>query len=98
MTDDNAWLRRKLAEQEAENAARLKEAKGEAKGSGKEPFNFDKLCLMYDPRSDMAPADQPITEEMRDRYELKYYVYFADVMTIEEFVARLNAVDELPTR
>ena len=96
MSDDNEWLKQKLAELAAEEAVRLLKAKEQAKHSGKEPFNFDKLFSLYDPRSDMALADQPITEEMRDRYELKYYVHFADVMTIEEFVERLTAVDLLP--
>ena len=96
--ENNEWLHQMLEEQRAKEAERFRFEKEKAEHSGKEPFDFEKLCSLYDPRSDLAPADQPITNEMRDRYEMKYYVDYADCISIEEFVARMVQVDLLPNR
>ena len=93
MESDNEWLRRRLAEHEEARKVQLTAAKEEAPRRGKEPFDFDRLCEMYDPTSDLAPADRPMDPSLPARYEGKYYLDYRDVLTLEDFAARLNELD-----
>lgn len=90
---DNNWLRRRIAERKETRQAQLTIARKEAPGRGKEPFDFDRLCMMYDPRSDLAPAWRPVDPALARRYEEKYYLDYPDVLTLEDFAARLHELD-----
>ena len=94
MSNDNAWLDKMLAERRRERAQRLLVAREQASVRGKEPFDFARLCELYDPSSDMAPADRPLPAGTAERYEEKYYLDYADALSVEEFARRLNQLDE----
>jgi hypothetical protein len=91
--NDNEWLRKTLAEQKKKQAENLVRAKAKAKETGKEPFDFEKFCSLYDPMPDMAPTDAAWPLDIRERWEMKYYLHYPDVMTIEEFVKRRIILD-----
>lgn len=91
--NDNEWLWKMLAEKEQKEAEDLVRAKAKAKETGKEPFDFEKFCSLYDPMPDMAPADAAWPLDIRERWEKKYYLYYPDVMTIEEFVKQRIILD-----
>ena len=93
MESDREWFLRRLAEKKETRKAQLTAAKKEAARRGKEPFDFDRLCEMYDPTSDLAPADREIDPSIPPRYEEKYYLDYRDVLTLEDFAARLNELD-----
>lgn len=81
-------------EQGIKNARDLQAAKELANRSGKEVFDFDKLCLFYDPDSNLACTSQPISNKQSNWFEFKYYVRFPDCRTIEAFAEKMREMDE----
>jgi len=91
--DHSQWLREKLKADKKDRRQKLREARKEAKQVGKEAFSFKKLCCLYDPTSDIAPAGTKPSRETRASLEYKYYVYCPEIMSIEEFVSHLEMMD-----
>lgn len=91
--DDKQWLQEKLEEDKRRRRQQLKEARKKAKASGKEAFSFEKLCRLYDPRSDFARPGAKPSPEIRKSMEYKYYVYCPQIMSIKEFVEYLEMMD-----
>ena len=91
--NDNEWLLNLIKKRKAERATAFSQAKERAKETGKEPYDFEKLFELYDIRSDLARGDAPPSEEIKQRYEQKYYIDYPDVMSIKEFAERLNQLD-----
>jgi hypothetical protein len=52
--NDNEWLLNMIKKKEKERAAVFIQVKERAKETGKEPYDFDKLYVLYDIRSDLA--------------------------------------------
>lgn len=90
--DDWEWLNRKADEAEAVEARLLAEAKARAAEVGKEPFDYEALCRIYDPTSDMATVIHDPVATARS-LESKYYVSFPDVLTLAEFAERMSELD-----
>ena len=90
---DTEWFHQLAARRERERAEALRAAKAAAPGRGKEPFDFEKLCKLYDVTSDLAPADREPDPAAADHFETKYYLWYEDVMTVEEFAKRLEQLD-----
>lgn len=91
--NDNAWFLRLVKIRRVEEAEKLAAAKEEAARTGKEAFDFQKLCSIYDPSPLTAPADWEPTEETVRAYEYKYYVYYPHIKTIEEFARQQEEMD-----
>lgn len=91
LTGDAAkeFMDRESARVKQLKAETLADAKADAVRRGKEPFDLEKLESLCDTSSEgrMAPLDERFAE-----FERKYYVHYPDIMTIEEFAAK---VDEL---
>jgi hypothetical protein len=90
--DDMEWLRRKDDEMQAQLAREVTEAKDRAKQSGKEPFDYDALCRIYDPTSDLGTVVLDPVATARS-LESKYYVSFPSVLTLAEFAERMRELD-----
>ena len=83
--DDNEWLKELLKAEDAKRAQNLAKAKEEAKISGKEPFDFDKLYEMVDLSPDLASAGWEPTEEVKESYEYKYYLWCPKIKDLKEY-------------
>ena len=73
----------------------LEAAKEKALAQGKEPFDFIKFISIYvhDRGScERLRPDEP--KSVQDQYEREYYVYYPDMMTIEEYAEFRNRLDE----
>jgi hypothetical protein len=90
--DDTEWLRRKDDEMQAQLAREVAEAKARAAQRGKEPFDYEALCKLYDPTSDMGTVVLDPVATARS-LESKYYVSFPDVLTLAEFAERMSELD-----
>ncbi len=91
--DLNARIKRECAEQAANDAAYLAEAKSRAIERGKEPFDLDRLDLFYSEHRSGHWGTPPTREERIERLEEAYYVSFPDIMTLEEFAKKMEVMD-----
>ena len=89
MKEDQAywkeWLRKRIEEQKAREAEQLAKARIEARKTGKEPFDFERLENMIDLRPYSTDTDCVPTPEYIENYAYKYYVLHPEIMTLEEF-------------
>jgi hypothetical protein len=77
--DDDAWIAKVFAEQEAKLAKDLALAKFDAAVRGKEPFDRDLYDTYGHPDESGSRASQLV------QLEWQYYLQYPDVMTIQEF-------------
>jgi hypothetical protein len=72
-------------------AERLERARADADARGKEPFDLAKLETMADTSSEgrMDPE-----ESRRARFEEMYYVQYPDILTIEDFAAKVEELNK----
>jgi hypothetical protein len=89
--DDWEWLKRKDDEAKAQEARYLAEAKARAAEQGKEPFDYEALCKLYDPTSDLGTVVLDPVATARS-LESKYYVFFPAVLTLAEFAERMREI------
>lgn len=89
LTGDEAWAfhAELRARQEKERAETLASAKVDAEARNKEPFDLGRLESMADTSSEgrLAPDDV-----RHARFEYMYYVDYPDILTLEEFAAKLR--------
>jgi hypothetical protein len=64
----------------------LQQRKEEARGTGKEPFDLEKLFLLVDAS---AYVDAKTFEEQKEKLEYRYYVEQTDLMTIKDFAEHI---------
>jgi hypothetical protein len=89
--NDMEWLRARGEAMKAQEAEYLRKAKEEASRRGKEPFDFAKLCTLYDPSSEMASSSVLSDPQgTSDALERRYYIDYPNILTIAEFAARLE--------
>ncbi len=90
--DDREWLDRKDAELQAAMARDLEAARAEAARAGKEPFDYDRLCTLYDPSSDLGYGVRDPARRARE-LERRYYVDFPGIMDLPTFAKTLTELD-----
>jgi hypothetical protein len=83
-------LGRLEAVEQADEQARLAQAKTEAQARGKEPFDLDRLEVLYDTESDLG--QRPRQERWRS-WEWKYYVQTPELMSLDAFAAYQRSLD-----
>jgi hypothetical protein len=86
------WLNARSDAARAEEERLLAAAKAAAARSGKEPFDYEKLCTMYDPTSDLATEVRDPAQRARE-LEARYYVDHPAVMDLRTFAERLTEAD-----
>lgn len=87
---DLDWLRAKENENQCWQRQVLEQARAEAERKGKEPFDFDRLCALFDASSELGYEVQD-TEETAATLERRYYLDCQDLNTLAGFAERLNA-------
>lgn len=85
--ESKAFLEARLARHLEKRAETLAEAKVEAAGRGKEPFDLAKLETLCDTSHE---GSTPPSEERIKEYEWKYYVSHRTTMTLREFEAEVS--------
>lgn len=88
--DDASYVARINDESRRAHNQALADAKAEALLRGKEPFDLAKLELLCDTSREgkMDP------EEVRwTRFESMYYTHFPEVLTLEEFAAKVEVLN-----
>lgn len=90
--DDREWLQARDAEMQAGIVRDVEAAKAAAARSGKEPFDYEKLCTMYDPSSDMGGE---VHDPAHRAWELEtsYYLVYRDVQDLRTFAERMREAD-----
>jgi hypothetical protein len=89
---DQEWGDRLFRQDRAYMAAVLEEAKEKAARRGKEPFDLDKLESLWKPfkYGEFLPP-----REMRQQtWERIYYFDHPEIMTLAEFAAEMQVLDE----
>jgi hypothetical protein len=93
LTGKDAWaLFEEIGARNAkQRAERLERAKADADARGKEPFDLAKLETMADTSSEgrMDPE-----EDRRARFEEMYYVQYPDILTVEDFAAKVEELNK----
>ena len=88
---DLEWLNRKADEQKRSLDEDVRRVKEEAAAAGKEPFDFEALCRLYDPSSELSSSgklwDPAATASS---LEASYYLVYRSVRTIAEFAEALE--------
>jgi hypothetical protein len=87
--NDSEWMNARADAARGEEERLLAAAKAEAARAGKEPFDYAKLCTMYDPTNDLATKIYDPAETAR-ALENRYYVDYPGVLTLAEFAERMN--------
>ena len=75
------YLKRTLEEENRKNAETLARARAEAKASGKEPFDLDKLEQLCDTSRDFVLDPR---EDRQSHFEYLYYILHPELSTMEE--------------
>lgn len=93
LTGKDAWafMQEIEARNAKERAERLARARADAEARGKEPFDLARLETMADTSSEgrMDPE-----ESRRARFEEMYYVHYPDLLTIEDFAAKVEELNK----
>jgi len=93
LTGKDAWafMEEIAARNAKERAERLARARADAEARGKEPFDLARLETMADTSSEgrMDPE-----ESRRARFEEMYYVHYPDLLTIEDFAAKVEELNK----
>jgi hypothetical protein len=79
------WLRNRIAEQNSDRSEQLDRARSEARITGKEPFDRDKLGGMIDLRSCGSGNGWEIDPDDIESCEFRYYVMHPQFKTLREF-------------
>ncbi len=87
---DLDWLRAKENENQCWQRQALEQARAEAERNGKEPFDFGKLCALFDASSELGYQIQN-AERTAAALERRYYLDCPEVNTLAGFAARLDA-------
>ena len=90
---DMKWFRNRLEAERERKAAQLAAARKDAEVSGKEPFDFKKLCKLIDLTPELARPGWEPTIEFLEACEYKYYVQCQDLMTLKDFARYLEMMD-----
>jgi len=79
---------------EVENEKYLEQKIGEATRAGKEVFDINVLKRYYHPQGLMRSGiGNDISEDMIESYRRQYYLTFPDIMTMKEFISKLDEQD-----
>lgn len=91
LTNDPAeYVRRRLAQQEAELLARLDAALADAARIGKEPFDLDRFEAAWDTSTDLGWV--PPRADRERRWMRSYYLDVPDALSLDAFVEALEAL------
>jgi len=85
-------LRESIRREEAEDAARLEEAKAEAATRGKEAFELDRFESLWTPFS--YGRSKPERDQRVATWEHKYYVQYTDIMTLKDFAEKMAELEK----
>ena len=88
---DLEWLNRKADEMDRALAESVRQAREAAQAAGKEPFDFQALCKLYDPSSELSSSGKlGDPAGTAASLEASYYLVYRSVRTIAEFAEALE--------
>lgn len=86
---DLEWLQAKSDEANRQEAEYLLAAKAVAAVNGKEPFDYETLCGLYDPSSELG-VGVINHREAAEALERRYYIDYPAVTNLRDFADKLT--------